>query len=291
MDRILAALQNNAFHLSAPAYEFLADRYEDLVGRPVPDVHVESAHPGVIREIIQLHRAQFHSPEYLQSRISNPVTGTIDHLHAEITATTAVKLGVKDGYDEYAIELLRAAGHLHDADRSFPDRMIMGEEATRHNAEAYREHKEEHALNSWRRAEELRKQASENGHPSPPALAHDLRHLILRHELGGEKDGGANLPRASEVDPDLNLNELTDIVTGADSLAYFDANVLTNWEECGKSKTLLGNKVRFMYDRMPAGTQDELRNSIIFSSSHVLGSPSGDADLNSIREVLLQVCG
>jgi hypothetical protein len=290
VDKILKALQNNAFHLAEVAYEYLGDRYDELVGRPIPDVRVEGMHPGAIREIIRLHRAQFHSPEYVQSRISNPVTGTIDHLHAEITAAIAVRLGIGAGYDGYAVELVRAAGHLHDSDRAFPRRMIMGEETTRHDKNAYSEYKKEHAENSWRIAEELLGKAAAAGYTSPPGLAHDLRYLILRHELGGEKSGGANLPEASEIDPDLNLNDLTDIVTGADSLSYFDANILTNWEECGRDKTLLGNKVRFMFDRLTPATQDELRNTILFSEHHILGSPSDDSDLQSIRDVVLQVC-
>ena len=83
---------------------------------------------------------------------------------------------------------------------------------------------------------------------------------------------------------------MADILTDADSISYFDANILTNWEECGKDKTLLGNKVHFMYDRMSPQSKKELRDTIIFSKSHILGNPSGDADAEAIRKILLEIC-
>lgn len=100
-------------------------------------------------------------------------------------------------------------------------------------------------------------------------MEHDLRYLILRHELGGEKQDGMNLHRRSEIDRALNLNDLADVVTDADSLA---------------------NKVHFMYDRMTASAQDELRDSILFSGDHILGSPSDDDDIRAIRVTLVEIC-
>ena len=291
MDEILKALQNKAFHLSETTFSFLAGRYEELIGLTIPEVRIEAIHPGTVREIIRLHRAQFLSAEYLQSRISNPTTGTIDHIHAEITAATAVKLGMKLGYGGYAIELVRTAGHLHDSDRSFPHKMTMGEVEARHDPEAYQEHKKEHARNSSLRAQELLDQALNNGYFFPVEFTNDLRYLILRHELGGEKQDGRNLLRQSEIEQPLNLNDLADVVTDADSLAYFDANVLTNWQECNKDSVALANKVHFMYDRMTLKAQDELRDSVVFSEDHVLGAPSDDDDIGSIREILLDICG
>ena len=291
MDEILKALQNKAFHLSDATFGFLAGKYEELIGFTIPEVRVDAIHPDTVREIIRLHRAQFLSAEYLQSRISNPTTGTIDHLHAEITAATAVRLGMKLRISGYAIELVRTAGHLHDSDRSFPHKMTMGEVEARHDPETYREHKKEHARNSSLRAQELLDQASRNGCYFPVGFANDLRYLILRHELGGEKQDGMNQLKQSEIEQPLNLNDLADVVTDADSLAYFDANILTNWEECNRDKTALANKVHFMYDRMTLKAQDELRDSIVFSEDHILGSPSDDDDIGPIREILLGICG
>ncbi len=290
MDKILEALQGKAFHLSEGMYNFLNARYSNLKDNPIPDINIDLFHPEIIRKIITYHREQFYTEEYIQSRISNPTTGTIDHLHAEITAATAVRLGIKNGYKGYALELLRAAGHFHDSDRSFPLTMIQGEENVRHDAEAYKEYKKLHAANSKKRAGDLIERAAANGYESPDSFFTDLSHLILRHELGGQKENGMSLILPSEVEPDLNLDSLADIVTDADSLSYFDANILTNWEECGKDKVLLGKKVHFMYDRMSMNSQKELRESIIFSDNHILGSPSKDRDIHAIWKILREIC-
>ena len=290
MDKILESLQGKAFHLSDKIYNFLSGRYTNLLATKIPDLLVEHIHPDTIRQIITYHRKQFLTKEYMDNRLANPTTGTIDHLHAEITASTAVRLANNSGYSGYATELLRAAGHFHDADRSFPLRMIQGEEGVRHDAEAYSKYKKLHAINSAKRARELVQRAEGDNFFSSESFISDLEYLITRHELGGEKHNGINLKKNSEFDVNVNLNDLTDILTNSDSIAYFDANILTNWEECGKNPTLLGNKVHFMYDRMTAEAQKELRNSIIYSENHILGSPSTDVDINSIREILLSIC-
>jgi len=242
MDKILQSLHGNAFHLSDDIFDFLSVRYSELIDNPIPDLKLESFHPNIIQHIINLHREQFHTQDYIQSRISNPTTGTIDHLHAEITAATAVRLGIKNGYDGYSLELLRTAGHFHDSDRSFPDSMIQGEARTRNDAEAYKKYKKLHAVNSSKRAADFIKKAAVSGYYSPEGFLEDLSYLIVRHEIGGQKENLINNILPSKVEPNLNLNSLTDIVTDADSLSYFDANILTNWEECGKDKTLLGIK-------------------------------------------------
>lgn len=290
MDIILKSLQGQAFHLSTEIYDFLSTKYSELIKKPIPNLQQEGFHPETIKKIIGYHRDQFLTEEYLQSRIDNPTTGTIDHLHAEVTASVAVNLGIKSNYKGYAIELLRIAAHFHDSDRSFPRTMIQGEEEVRNDPAAYREYKKLHAASSAERAGFHTKRAALDGFRSSQEFIRDLSYLIENHELSGEKKNGINLIRLSEIDTSLNLNDLTDIVTDADSLAYFYANILTNWEECGKSKELLGHKVHFMYDRMTTQAQSELHKTILSSEDHILGSASRDQDINSIREVLLEIC-
>lgn len=290
MDNILKSLQGRAFHLSDNMYNFLSRKYTELITPPIPDLDQKGFHQGTIREIIGYHRDQFLTEEYMQSRIDNPTTGTIDHLHSEITASMAVNLGIKSHYRGYAIELLRIAAHFHDSDRSFPRNMIQGEQQVRNDPVAYREYKKRHAASSAERAKVLTEKAAENGYNSPEQFISDLSYLIVNHELGGKKKNGINMVNPSKIDPLLNLNDLTDIVTNADSLAYFYGNILTNWEECGKKRELLNNKVHFMYDRMTSQAQNELRDTIILSKNHILGLPSSDNDINSIREVLLEIC-
>ena len=168
--------------------------------------------------------------------------------------------------------------------------MITGEEKVRHDLSAYREYKKRHAANSASRMNEIFQKSAAQGCFYPAEFVKDLTYLILRHELGGEKHNGINKNIYSEIEPRLNLNDMTDIITNADSLAYFYANILTNWEECGKKRELLGNKVHFMYDRMTLNAKDDLQNSILKSTDHILGSFSDEKDANSIREILLEIC-
>ena len=289
MDQILASLQGKAFHLSEVVYGFLSNQYSSLLALPIPDVEAEGFTPGVIRQIIEYHRAQFLTEEYIESRIKNPTTGTIDHIHAEITADLAINLGIESNYSGYAIELLRTAAHYHDSDRSFPRKMILGEEAVRHDLHEYAKYKKKHAANSARIARDMISKASENGYKSPAGFTRDLGYMIVKHEIGGSKEERKNRRRTSAVDSSLDLDDLTDILMTSDSLAYFKANILTNWEECGKNKILLGNKVHFMYDRLNSKGQKKLRKLLFAEGSHILGKPSADDNINNIRTVLLNI--
>ncbi len=115
--------------------------------------------------------------------------------------------------------------------------------------------------------------------------------MILRHELGGEKSGKINIIKNSGLVPQLNLNDLVDIVTNADSLAYFDANILTNWQECNRNTLALSNKVHFMYDRMIEKGKEELHRTILDSETHILGKKSpNEEDIQAIRAILLEIC-
>jgi hypothetical protein len=291
MDEILSQLQGNSFHLSDEIFNFLSSRYEELINIPVPEIKLRGFHPSFFRELINLHRTQFLSEEYISSRIRNPTTGTIDHIHAEITAATAVRIGTLKGISNYPLELLRSAGHLHDSDRSFPKTMIRGEEDVRHDPEAYAEYKERHAENSAVMAKHLTAAAADAGFFSPPGFITDIQYLILRHEKGGVSGNKSTIINASAVDNSVDLDMLTDFLTDSDSLSYFDTNILTNWEESDRSETALSNKVHFMYDRMTESAQNVFNETILYSENHILGiTKSDNQDVNAIRSILLREC-
>ncbi len=291
MDKILKQLQGKAFNLSPEAYAFLENRRETLLAAPVPKLNIPEFSSDIISKLINLHRHQFTTEEYLQSRIINTASGTIDHIHAEVTAENAVKLGRVKGYSGYPLELIRVAGHFHDIDRSFPKSMIPGEQHARLDPNAYREHKRKHAASSRELTLTLLMKTKETGSVFPDGFIHDLSYLVFRHELGGEKMNGKNIFLPSAIIAELNLNELNDIVTDADSLAYMDANILTNWEESNRDRQSLLNKVHYMYDRMTFEGKSILQNTILKSSEHILGIdvPKED-DLQAIRTILLEVC-
>lgn len=291
MDKILNQLQGKAFHLSDEILTFLSDRYESLIGEPIPDLDFPGFHPEFFKEIISKHRKQFQTAEYSESRISNPTTGTIDHIHSEITASTSVKIGKQSGYSGYALELLRCAAHMHDSDRSFPKTMVGGEQEVRHDPEGYREYKRRHAENSVLMAKQLAESANRDGFQSPDEYLKDVRYLILRHEIGGIRDGNGENPNTSAVDPSLDIDRLTDIVTDADSLSYFEANILTNWEESFRNVAALTNKVHFMYDRMSKEAQSVFKETVLNSREHILGVvETDDPDVTAIRSILLKEC-
>jgi len=288
---ILSQLQGRSFHLSDEIFDFLSSRYEDLISRPIPVIDRDGFHPDFFKEIINRHRSQFRSEEYINSRITNPTTGTIDHIHAEITAETAVQIASQEGITGYSLELLRCAGHLHDSDRSFPSTMIGGEEKVRHDPEGYRLYKEKHAENSALMAREIAESVGKDGYSFIPDFITDIQYLILRHEKGGASGSRDTVVNASAVDASVNLDRLTDILTDSDSLAYFAANILTNWEESDRSETALSNKVHFMYDRMTETAQEVFKKTILYSENHILGiTESDNSDVNAIRAVLLREC-
>jgi len=291
MDTILDTLQGRAFHLPEETYSFLSGRYEELISIPVNKTSLKGTHPETLGKLITLHREQFSTDEYIESRIKNPTSGTIDHLHAEIAADYALRLGQRSHLSVNALTLLQTAAHLHDIDRSFPSRMIKGEERLRHDPEGYQQFKKKHAANSSEIAKTLALKAELMGYTMPEGLLEELCYLIIRHEWGGEKKNGKNIQKPSEFIEGLNLNDLADIVKNADSISYFDANILTNWEECGKDTRALSNKVHFMFDRMDKDAQTRMRETILYSSHHILGTiKTFNKDTLAIRKVLLSLC-
>jgi len=291
MDTILLGLQGKAFQLSDIIYRFLSDKYESIVGTPITHVQVEGFHPLFFAQILKKHREQFRTVEYSRSRIENPTTGTIDHLHAEITSSIAVRLASQSGFSGYPLELLRISAHLHDSDRSYPATMVQGEQAVRNDPVAYQELKERHVRNSADIAMGLARVCLNEGFYFPVGYLKDLEYMILRHEKGGIRGRAGMVENPSNIDPDLDLDDLTDLLTDADSLAYFDANILTNWGESNRNVQALSNKVHFMYDRMSERGQKEFHYTILESKGHILGPVAcEDEDVAAIRCILLSEC-
>jgi hypothetical protein len=291
MDKTLEALQNHAFHLTDETFDFLALKYEQLISIPVPDITGFGFHRKFFISTIQEHRNQLMSEEYIQSRLADNATGTIDHLHAEITAYIAIESGRQRGYTGYALQLLRFTGHLHDSDRSYPDLMIRGEDQFRNDPDDYRAFKVRHARNSAAIARSLADKARRSGYRFGDGFLDDMEYMILNHEKGGKRDVLEKNRRKSSLDPSLDLEDLTDLLTDADSLAYFYANIITNWEECGRNADTLELKVRFMFERMSLGGKRLVIELILHSPSHILGKAhSDDPDINSIRRLLQKIC-
>lgn len=296
MDYTLQRLNGHAFHLSEEVFHFLADKYDSFVSLPIPDLSLPNGPSRGHAEIIKLHRTQLQSEEYIKDRITNSTSGTIDHLHAEVTSSLAADFAKENGLPVYAVETLRLAGHLHDSERSFPDRMVRGEEKVRKDPAKYREFKKLHARQSVETVKALALDCACTD-PGFDSFIDDICYLVLRHEIGGDRrtmgtnNDNAFLSNFSELYPEINLNILADHLMDADSLAYFYANVLTYWEECGRDMESLDHKVHFMYDRMGPAARRMLKERVLHSPYHILGNPMpADKDLKTIRSTLRAIC-
>jgi len=114
-----------------------------------------------------------------------------------------------------------------------------------------------HVKNSALMAKRLAESVNNDGFYFHEGFINDLQYLILRHEIGGVKSHSKTIQNASGVENSLNLDRLADILTDSDSLAYFEANIFTNWEESNRSELVLTNKVHFMNDLMSKCAQNE----------------------------------
>ena len=208
----------------------LNDRYIELVSKKLLDVKLEDGTIIRAQYFIQQHRAQFNSIEYQQSRLDDSREGTIDHLHAEITSNTALELAQIKKLSGYAQLLVQVAGHLHDSDRSYPKTRIEIDESSFSDKKLYAEYKSIHAKNSCNTVLKIYNDLKNQNVKIPFEFIKDLNYIILRHEIGGSYHNGLLMNTPSFMLHNLNLNELCDIVMIADSLSYFDANIMTHWE-------------------------------------------------------------
>jgi hypothetical protein len=263
-------------------------RYQALASTFIPCfVRREHASPELARFLITLHRRVMHSREYVDSRIHNPTTGTLDPLHAESTAALAVLAATAHGYRGDVLLLVRVAAHLHDADRAFPKWMTPDEQTARSDPEAYRQFKQEHMNRCAARVRDLIALARDKGLYVSAALASDIEYIVQRHELGG----GAS-DRACCLDADVSLDALVDLVRDADSLSFFEGNILTYWTEVNRDPVRFAEKLRFMFDRLGQSARDQVAE-ILGSDTHPLGTQASPAtpDLWQMHTILQATLG
>ncbi len=121
---------------------------------------------------------------------------------------------------------LQLAALMHDVDRFFDQRR-----ARKGLSETYQEYKSNHQNYSANIASELLAELGLNDH------IEEVKSLIKVHEVGG--------------------NELAEILKNADSLSFFDKNIIEYYKDKGLEKTV--NKVNYMYQRMSESAKDILR--------------------------------
>ncbi len=291
VDTVLPRLRTAGLPLDDEIAAALAARYAARIAAPIPplqdDVHADRAGPALV---IDLHRRMLASDPYVASRIADKTTGTLDHLHAELCAARAVDLAQRAGLAPDTIELVRLAAHVHDSDRSFPALMTQGEDQARGDPAAYRAFKARHMERSVARAGDLVELARSAGARFSDSFVADLVELVGRHELGGRAVPGVVADRAAKTDPRVSIDALADLVRDADSLSFFDANVLTYWHEVGRDEGKLAAKARYMFDRMSPAAQALVRSDVLGDDASPLGPRAAGRSetLGAIRDVVVR---
>lgn len=285
-DGVLPRLLSAGLSLSAEVAAYLSGRYAQLVSEPIADLRdTRHGSPDAARAVIGLHRRMLASEPYVESRLRDPSSGTLDHLHAEQTASLAVQLAAGQRFAGDVLLLLRIAAHLHDADRSFPDLMTRGELATRSDPTAYRRFKERHMSNAAARARDVVRLARRAGARLSAELERHIAYIVGRHELWLGSSGD---PRPCVFGGDLDL--LGDLLCEADAVSFLETNILTHWAETNRDEQQFVGKLRFSVARLSLPARQLVREMTVQNPSHPLGpaaAESRDDDLRAIRRMLL----
>jgi hypothetical protein len=127
-----------------------------------------------------------------------------------------------------ADEALKIAALSHDIDRA-----VTGiTEKDLKDFSKLNEFKKEHSLRSAQFIGEILLK-----HQYPQQIIEKVKHLVGNHEFGGDED--------------------TDVLTDADSIAYFDYNIPSYLKRNGKERTK--EKINFMYNRLSERAQQLVR--------------------------------
>lgn len=136
-----------------------------------------------------------------------------------------------------ADEALKIAALSHDIDRAIT-------KITEKDLKDYskiNEFKKEHSIRSAKFICDILKK-----HDYPKEIIEKVKHLVENHEFGGDEE--------------------TDILTDADSLAYFDYNIPSYFKRNGEERAK--EKIKFMYRRLSAKAK-KLVNQIKFKDQKI----------------------
>jgi len=167
---------------------------------------------------------------------SSPIS--IDLRHAQATLKWLLK--IKPDADE----ALKIAALSHDIDRAV--NKITSED--RKQEQSYEQFKKEHALRSAKIICEILQKYKYDDH-----FIGRVKYLVEHHEEGGGNDA--------------------DVLTDADSIAYFELEIPIYLKRNGKDRTI--SKIKFMYNRMTRGSKE------------ILLSLSYEEDVKELIEVVI----
>ena len=130
---------------------------------------------------------------------------------------------------------LKIAAISHDIDRAISK--ITEKDLLDYSK--FNEYKKEHSLRSAKIISEILKK-----HNLSDEIINKVKHLVENHEFGGDEE--------------------TNILTDADSLAYFEYNIPFYLNRNGKERTK--EKIKFMYKRLSSKKSKELINKIEYNN-------------------------
>src|SRR5205823_6187732 len=138
-DIVLPRLRRAGLRMTDPVAQHLMALYRLELSSRIDDFESPHASPGALRTVIDLHRKLLRSEEYVDSRIADPSTGTLDHLHAELCRRRVIDLADRLALPPALRSFLELAAHPHDAERSHPKRRLRGERDCRGHPDRYRQ--------------------------------------------------------------------------------------------------------------------------------------------------------
>ncbi|MGV8151412.1 MAG: DUF4202 family protein [Candidatus Woesearchaeota archaeon] len=151
--------------------------------------------------------------------------------HSELVLKWVLKLKPE------ADEALKIAAISHDIDRA----ITKITEKDLKDFSKINEFKKEHSIRSAKFISDILKK-----HNYPNVIIEKVKHLVENHEFGGDEE--------------------TNILTDADSLAYFEYNIPSYMKRNGRERAI--EKIRFMYDRLSDDAK-KLVNQINYSDSEI----------------------
>lgn len=177
-------------------------------------------------------------PEYKEYVKNNPSYAENEIKHLIYVDKKIQELWYGHGQSIQTPDALKVAGWYHDCDRLFPERKVNTKEA---DVEEYKKLKGSHAENCTNIFEELLPNL-------PPKFVNDVKFLIKRHEIGGDRENGKLIEKTDEFTNKYNLNLAADILCEADGLAWFEV-ISPSYVKWAKPDRLK-EKTKFSYKKL-----------------------------------------
>lgn len=189
---------------------------------------------------------QINSEEYKKAFHGTEQSKTDKHHFLEIVGL-AVELWAESEKQEVPVAL-KIAALCHDIDRIYPQREVNTKNCQKKDYEIRKIiHSGNSAIIFFEENSDL-----------PKPLLHDACYLILRHEVGGDRDAESIIfDKLDEFTASYNLNVAADYLYYADKISFFYSGI-HEYKKRGKEK--LKNKILFSLKGLPDKIIEKIRS-------------------------------